>query len=135
MRNNGDFGLLRDSYDSLVKAGRGSLEAAYAFGQVCDALNRVGYTQATLAQAVGVSPPTIATYLKLFRKYPTEHQLLHVAEELGTYDVSKLNGSVPAAPAHYVYHCLSCGSFEVKKERVPDDTASLGAVTHPSVTG
>lgn len=113
------FTLLREAYENLTKAGSTSLQAAYRFGAVCDALSGM-YTQRSLAQAVGVSTSTINCYLRLFRRYPTEHALLHMAEELGTYDVSKLNGSVPSAPVHYVLHCTNCGGTEFVKEREPE---------------
>jgi hypothetical protein len=111
-----NFDLLLGSYDALVKSGSNSLQAAYAFGQVCDALTRV-YTVKSLAEAISRSSATVYQYLRLYRAYPTERALLDKAEELGTYDVSRLNGQTPAAPVHWVFHCLNCGSFDVAKEK------------------
>jgi hypothetical protein len=116
MRSEDGFDVLRDRHNKLVKAGAASLLAAYRFGQVCDELSRL-YTQATMAAVIGVTPPTVSTYRKLFLKYPNEHVLLHVAEEMNTYDVSKLNGSVPGAPVHYVFKCKNCGSSDVSRLR------------------
>jgi hypothetical protein len=133
---NENLDLLMDAYHSLVKAGRGSLRAAYAFGQVCDALNRIGYTQTVLAEAVGLSNATISRYMKLFRRYANENMLLRRAEELGTYDVGQLAGNSPQEPAVYVLHCIHCGTYNevVRERKTPEEAAALAAVTQAEVT-
>jgi hypothetical protein len=118
---------LMETYGNLVKAGRGSLAAAYAFGQVCDALNRIGYSQQMLADAIGKSVPTISKYLKLFRLYPTEKALLDRAEALGHWDVGILAGNTPQAPVVTVLHCLNCGKYNdvVRERRSPEEAEAL----------
>jgi len=122
-----NFTWLTETYSSLVKAGQGSLEAAYAFGQVCDALTRMGYTRQNLADAIGKTVPTVAKYLKLFRQYSTERALLDRADELGTYDVGLLAGNTPSAPVVTVLHCLNCGKYnDVVRQRLsPEEAGQL----------
>lgn len=116
--------LLHTAYDALTKAGRDSLSKAYAFGNVVNALHGI-FTYAQLAAELGVTTSTVAKYAKLYRAYDSEQYLLHVATELGTYDVGVL--AAGEAPARYVYawHCQNCGSFNVKKERETDEVRAL----------
>jgi hypothetical protein len=118
---------LVETYGNLVKAGRGSLQAAYAFGQVCDALTRIGYSRQNLADAIGKTAPTIAKYLKLFRTYPTERALLDRAEELGHWDVGVLAGNTPSAPVVTLLHCLHCGTYNdvIRERKTPEEAAAL----------
>jgi hypothetical protein len=118
---------LTETYGSLVKAGRGSLQAAYAFGQVCDALTRIGYSRQNLADAIGKTAPTIAKYLKLFHSYSTEKALLDRAEELGHWDVGILAGTSPATPVVTLLHCLNCGKYNdvIRERKTPEEAAAL----------
>jgi hypothetical protein len=120
---------LREAYDNLVKAGQGSLEAAYAFGQVVDALNgQLGYSYTMLGDMIGRSAVTVAVYAKLYRKYPTVQSLIHMAEEMGTWDVHRLVSDAQTMRYRYVFHCRNCGSYDVARERAPEVTADDAAL-------
>ena len=111
--------LLRTAYDALTKAGRDSLSKAYAFGNVVHALHGI-FTYGQLAEELGVTSTTVSKYAKLYRKYPTEQLLMHTAAEMSTYDVGVLSSDADTARYVYAWHCLNCGSFDVKKERETD---------------
>lgn len=108
--------LLHVAYDALTKAGRNSLSKAYAFGNVVNALHGL-FTYAQLGAELGVTPTTVSTYAKLYRKYPNEQLLMHTAAELGTYDVSRLAAESETVRYVYQWHCANCGSYDVHKER------------------
>jgi hypothetical protein len=117
--------LLASAYAGLVRAGEGSLEAAYAFGQVIEALYGL-YTLTQLAAEVGVSNATIGKYRKLAVAYPNVNALLRRSRELHTYDVSVLAAGSASAPARYELHCTVCGSYDIERERVRDDSIRSG---------
>jgi hypothetical protein len=118
------------AYASLVKAGRGSLSAAYKFGNVVEALHGI-YTYGHMADALSISASTLNKYAKLYRMYPTEAVLLSVSDRMSTYDVSKLTSSDAGTPLRYVYHCRNCGGTDVYRQTekagvtVPDTPAEL----------
>jgi hypothetical protein len=112
--------LLASAYGSLVRAGEGSLEAAYAFGQVIEALYGI-YTLTQLAAEVGVSNATISKYRKLATAYPNVNALLRRSRELHTYDVGVLASGSVSAPARYELHCTNCGSYAIERERVTSE--------------
>lgn len=114
------------AHGNLVKFGEQGLIAAYTFGNVIEALHRF-YTYREMAAALGYkSVSTINKYSLLYRKYPNENTLLREASRLETYDVQRLNGSTPAIPLVYVFHCQNCGSYDVHKEReTPEIAAAL----------
>lgn len=100
--------FLADAYSKLVKAGTGSVVAAYQFGQVVDALFGL-YTYRQMGLIIDKSASTVALYRKLFNAYPTETMLVQQAERLETYDISVLAGHNPVTPAYYHYACTNCG--------------------------
>lgn len=112
---NGALDLLSMAYEALVKAGENSLSAAWTFGQQVDALHGA-FSYEQMGRALGVTGITVSTYARLYRRYPTEQALLHTAQALGTYDVSKLNGSKPVTPSRFHFRCADCGSTAVVKE-------------------
>lgn len=108
---------LRNGYQALYHAGRGSLSAAYQFGMIVDSLS-VTYTYAGMGDVIGKSAAVPYTYARLYRKYSSEHALLRKAEEMGTYDVGKLAGlSAPGPGPVYVLHCDNCDSTSFHRER------------------
>jgi hypothetical protein len=108
--------LLRTAYDALTKAGRHSLEKAYAFGNVVNALHGI-FTYRQLGEELGVTQTTVSKYDKLYQRYSTLQLLLSTATEIGCYDVSVLAGGPSSAQYRYLYQCTHCGSFEVQRER------------------
>jgi hypothetical protein len=113
-----NLAFLVDAYDALYKAGRISLSKAYLFGQLVDVLvHSQHYTRRQLAEAIGKSVSVIDIYGKLFRKYPNEHSLLHMADEMGTFDVSILAGRAPVIPQKWIFRCNNCGSYDTAKEK------------------
>jgi hypothetical protein len=129
MRND-SFNLLLERHGQLVRAGQGSLQAAYNFGEVVNVMHDQGYSYAALGDMVALSGPGISTYAKLFRKYPTVNTLLRTSEQMGTYDVSRLASDGETAHYSYLYHCSNCGSFNVKRERAPEVPASAEVEAH-----
>jgi hypothetical protein len=116
-KNRGEtLDLLHSAYEALTKAGRNSLAKAYTFGNVVNALHGI-FSYSQLAAEIGVTPTTISTYAKLYRRYPNEQLLMHTAAELGTYDVSRLASESESIRYVYNWHCNNCGSYDVKKER------------------
>lgn len=109
---------LRAAYENLTKAGQGSLHAAYAFGQIVDALTGVGYTYGMLGEMIGRSGSMVSMYAKLYRKYPNVQTLVHLAEEMSTYDVSRLASDTKTVRYAYAWQCQHCGTVgEVRKIR------------------
>lgn len=120
--------LVRD-YDALVKAGRGSLRAAYRFGNTVEGLHG-SYTYDFLAGALSLSTTTLWKYARLAKLYPTEKSLLDTAAQMHTYDIGKLISSDAGIPLRYVLHCRNCGGTDVyrtveRKDEVPDTPAEL----------
>lgn len=112
--------LFYETYHALTKASEESLRRALKFGNVVNALHGL-YTYAELAEEIDVTPTTVATYAKLYRKYDgNEKLLIETSRRMHTYDVHRLAND--NEPVHYVYawHCSNCGSDKVVKERVPD---------------
>jgi hypothetical protein len=132
MSNNGeDFDLLRKSYGKLVKSGEAGLRAAYSFGQVSSALNDMGYTQVMLGDIIGRTGACVGSYIKLFKRWPHVNALINTARILGTYDVSRLNGSAGSVSARYVLHCDNCGGTDF--HRVREDAEAAGPVLEGTV--
>jgi hypothetical protein len=119
-RNDSGLDALVAAYERLNKAGADSLRHAYSFGQVVDALSTM-YTYDELGAAVGRSYATVYTYARLYRKYSSAQALVHMATELGTYDVSKLCGNHSTTPGRYVMQCGHCNSYDVHRRRETDE--------------
>lgn len=130
MMKGDSFDLLLELHQRLVKAGQGSLKAAYEFGAMVSELHDTGYTYATLGEVVGLGPAQIGIYAKLFRKYPTVSNLLRVSEALGSYSVNLLASNGETAHYAYLYHCGNCGSYDVKRERAPEVPVSAEVEAH-----
>jgi hypothetical protein len=111
----------RKAFNNLRSADQRSIVAAYRYGQIVDALHSSGYSYEDLGEDVDRSKYTVALYAALYNKYPDEHALLHTAEAMRTYNVATLAGRNPARPIEYVFHCSSCGSFDIVKERKEDE--------------
>ena len=116
------FDGLRMAYEALVKAGAGSLTAAYNFGQVIDALSTF-YTIDSMAHSIGRSPSTMSRYLRFFRHFPNLQAAQHLAMEIGSWDIGHL--CAPEAEAlghkpHFGYRCNQCVSFDTKKTKRPE---------------
>jgi hypothetical protein len=116
-----NLAFLVDAYDALYKAGRISLSKAYLFGQLVNVLvHSQHYTRQQLADAIGKSVGVIDNYGRLFRKYPNEHALLHMADEMGTFDVSILSGRAPVIPQKWIFRCSQCGSRDTIREKADE---------------
>lgn len=135
MKSGGSFDFLVERHGQLTRAGQGSLQAAYNFGEIVNMLHDQGYSYATLGEVVGLTGAGISVYAKLFRKYPTASMLLRLSEQMGTYDVSRLASDGETAHYSYAYHCGNCGSYDVHKERKPEVPASAEVVAHAAGTG
>lgn len=104
-------------YGKLVRAGNGSLQAAYRFGSVVNALHGL-YTYKQLGGVIDRTGGMVAIYAKLARSYPNENALLRTADQLQTYDISRLAGGTPSASATYVMLCNHCGTIgEVSRHK------------------
>lgn len=115
---------LQSDYLNLTKAGESSLRAAWEFGNTVADLHRY-YAYADLGEAIGRSGATVSLYHRLYERYGHPDILVDVAKELGTYDVSKLAADEHSEAATRVLgHCATCGSWNVKKERVPLEEAA-----------
>ena len=119
MMPNENLAALRMAYDALIKAGSSSLSAAFDFGQIIDALSNI-YTLGVMGEELGRHPTTIGRYAKLYRMYPNKQALLHMAQEMGTWDVNLLISTDVHVIAHKVsfgYKCQNCGSFDTKRTK------------------
>jgi hypothetical protein len=129
MREDG-FSRLVELHRQLVKAGQGSLRAAYEFGGVVNELHDTGYSYAVLGEAVSLGAAQISVYAKLFRKYSTIGVLLSMSEALGSYSVNLLASDGETAHYAYLYRCENCGSDKVKRERAPEVPVSPEVAQH-----
>jgi hypothetical protein len=116
MTRSENLDLFVTAYEDLRSSGTRSVMAAYRFGQVVDALSST-YTLGELGAAIGRTASMVSVYRKLYRRYPHVNALLKAADELGTYDVSKLAGQNPLVPVKYVFICLNCGSDHVERHK------------------
>lgn len=116
-----EFKGLHKAFGQLRSADQRSIVAAYRFGQVVDALHKTGYSWMELGEEVDRSWLTVKLYATLYNKYDDEKELLETAEAMRTYAVARLAGNTSLVPAVFVFHCMNCGSFEIRKERKTDD--------------
>lgn len=124
---------LKRSYANLVKAGHNSVRAAWRFGQTLDSFSdrHTGYTQAQLADAMGLSIGTIYKYRKFYGSYQTPELAVAASEQLETYDVGVLialrdasapvEHSRPLAGRHWKYVCRHCRSTDVGRFELDED--------------
>jgi hypothetical protein len=117
MARSENLDLFVTAYEDLRSSGTRSIMAAYNFGQVVDALSNSTYTLAELASAIDRTASMVSVYRKLYRRYPHVNALLRTAEEMGTYDVSRLAGTNPLVPVRYVFICENCGSSDVARHK------------------
>ena len=117
-----DLTLLHAAWGKLVRYDRRSLEAAYSFGQVVDALIRMkAYTYEQLGEQLDRSEYTMQLYARLYRKYPNTKVLLETARDMRTYSVARLAGTEPEFRWEHYYKCTRCGSDKTAKyRRAPD---------------
>jgi hypothetical protein len=120
--------MLTDLYGDLRSSGARSLSAAYKFGQVVRALHRA-YSFTDMAEYLGISVATVSKYAKLAGLYSTEVVLLRTAEQMSSWDISKLISIDAGVPIRSVLECRNCHSHDIahKRERVtvPDTPAEL----------
>ena len=110
----------KEANNARVKAGAGSVEAAWEFGEQVDEMHRY-YSYADLGEEIGLSGAQISLYRKLFKRFGHVRLLLMEAEEQGTYDSSRLAKSETdiEIAMRVVPHCMTCNSYNVKREKMP----------------
>jgi hypothetical protein len=127
-----DAGTLRAlqlAYTSLVKAGKGSVRAAWRFGQTCDSFSDA-YTRLEIADAMGISVGTVRRYLRLFQAYQRPELAVEASEQLETYNIDIITDlqnqlhpvehGRPMAGRRYRYRCHHCQSTDIGREEVTD---------------
>src|SRR5215471_5539262 len=123
-----DLSMFLEAFHRLRSAAEDGLRAAHAFGQITDALSRMGWSYADLGAQVDRSGATIYTYAKLYRMYPDEARLLREASELGTYDISILTLTEGSLRTKYGYQCGVCHSWNTHRRQVPAAGTPAGEV-------
>jgi hypothetical protein len=118
---------LHDAFDALVRAGDDSLRKAYAFGQIVDALQGIGYTLGQMAAEINRTAPTVGKYAELYRRYPNVEALLRRAHQWSTADISILVRDDDALHTKFGYQCGTCGSWDTHRKATPERVAP-GAV-------
>lgn len=126
---------LTESYATLVRAGEGSVRAAWRFGQCIDSFTDT-YTKAELADAMGRSIGTLNRYHRLFSAYQRPELAVQASEVLQTYNIDLVwglqNQMMPVehkslAGRRFRYRCGHCHSLEVSREEITDE-AELAAL-------
>ena len=116
------------SYKQLVRAGEGSVRAAWRFGQTIDSLTEA-YTKLQLAEAIGISSGTLNRYHRLFGVYQRPELAVEASERLQTYNIDliwALQAQMmpiehrPLAGRRYRYRCQTCHGTDVGREEVTD---------------
>jgi hypothetical protein len=122
---------LRDAYSHLVKAGRGSVQMAWRFGQNIDS-HSDSYTLKQLAQALDLSPGTLSRYQRLYHAYQRPELAVAASEKLQTYDIGILAGlrdqlepGRPLAGRHFRYQCSHCHSTDIRRLETDGDGQPL----------
>lgn len=109
------------AFSNLRNSAQRNVLMAYRFGQIMDELHKNGFTWEELGAEFNRKKGMPKLYAKLYNTYDTEKDVLEAAEILDTTNVAKLAGHTPIARIQYVFHCLDCNSFNVKKERKHDE--------------
>lgn len=122
---------LQTSYRSLVKAGHGSVQSAWLFGECIDGYSHT-WTMRELADALDLSPGTLGRYHRLYLAYQTAELAVEASDRLGTFNIdliwslqAHLNPIQPARPyagRRYRYTCKSCHSQDVARVEYDPDT-------------
>jgi hypothetical protein len=118
---------LEQAYSALVKSGRDSVRAAWRFGQCCDSFTD-DFTVKEQAEALGLSPGTIARYLRFYRAFQRPELAVHASTRLETYNIDliiELAGTLgpvdharPMAGRRFRYRCQHCHSTDVGREEI-----------------
>ena len=127
-RHDENLSMLHDAFDRLAIASEGGLRAAYAFGQIADALRAIGYSFATMGAEVNRTGPTVNMYARLYRKFPRVELLLDLAHELGTFDISILIRDEGSLRTKYGYQCGVCESWMTHRRPLPEGGVPAEAV-------
>jgi hypothetical protein len=122
-----EFRGLHKAFGQLRSHNNRGLVAAYRFGELIKVLHRQGFSWEELGDEIDRKPDTMRLYVKLFNSYDGEQELLTTAEQMKTWSVSKLAGHTPIVPVQYVFHCVNCGSSDIKKERKHEDDPPITA--------
>jgi hypothetical protein len=132
----GAASTLELSYKQLVRAGEGSVRAAWRFGQTIDSLMDA-YTKAELADSLGVSSGTLGRYHRLFGVYQRPELAVEASERLQTYNIDLIwalqaqdmpvERGRPMAGRRFRYRCHTCQGTEVGREEItdPEELAAL----------
>jgi hypothetical protein len=128
------------SYAQLVRAGEGSVRAAWRFGQTIDSLTDA-YTKGQLAEAIGLSTGTLNRYHRLFGVYQRPELAVEASERLQTYNIDliwalqaqlmPIEHGRPLAGRRYRLRCHHCQSTDVGREEVTDP-AEIAALDAPA---
>jgi hypothetical protein len=118
---------LEQAYSALVKSGRDSVRAAWRFGQCCDSFTD-DFTVKEQAEALGLSPGTIARYLRFYRAFQRPELAVQASTRLETYNIDliiELAGTLgpvdharPMAGRRFRYRCQHCHSTDVGREEI-----------------
>jgi hypothetical protein len=136
---------LQLSYSQLVRAGEGSVRAAWRFGQTIDSFTDA-YTMAQLAGALRLSTGTLNRYHRLFGAYQRPELAVEASEKLGTFnidlifqlqaDLSPIQPARPYAGRRYRYRCNHCHRTDVAREEFDPETGlAIDPETGLVVTG
>jgi hypothetical protein len=125
----GTVQALRDSYNTLVRAGGDSVRAAWRFGQCIDSFTD-HYTMRQLAEAMGRSTGTLNRYHRLFGAYQRPELAVQASEQLETYNIDlvwalgaqlkPVEHGRPLAGRRFRYRCQTCHGTDVGREEITD---------------
>lgn len=124
----GTVQTLTESYGQLVKAGDGSVRAAWRFGQCLDSFSDA-YTQLDLADAMGLSTGTLRRYRRLYHAYQRPELAEAASHALETFNVDLLvelqDQLNPVRHQtnrgkRFRYRCDHCHGTEVTREQITD---------------
>jgi hypothetical protein len=125
-----DVAFLKDHYSGLMKWGKGSVRAAWRFGQALDSRTDL-YTRRQLADAVGVTPGTVTRYLRLYHAYQRPELAEEASVALETFNIDTItelhDQLVPVergrslAGRRWRLTCAHCRSTEIHREEITDE--------------
>jgi hypothetical protein len=127
-----DAAFLKEHYLGLVKWGKGSVRAAWRFGQALDSRSDL-YTRKQLAAAVGVTSGTVTRYLRLYHAYQRPELAEEASEALETFNIDVIaelhDQLVPVergrslAGRRWRLTCGHCHSTEIHRVEITDEDA------------